>query len=183
MTNTILNINTKEDMNQKNIIRRNLLDHDFRNVKPSANVINKLKDLITGKTVCTYIPIESEINILSALTGASSLNTTFMDGQLLQICQYDEPFKKNKHGVLEPEVPRLNFETEVFIVPGVGFTEAGDRLGRGGGHYDNLLQRNSELIKIGICHDFQIVKWLPIESHDVGMDYVFTNKNYYKSAI
>ncbi len=170
-------------MKQKNIIRRNLLDHDFSNVKPSDDVMNKLKELITGKTVCTYIPIESEIDILPALTSAGSLNTTFIDGDSLQVCRYDEPFIKNKYGVLEPEVPRLNFETEVFIVPGVGFTEAGDRLGRGGGHYDNLLERNSEVIKIGICHDFQIVEQLPIEDHDVCMNYVFTDKNYYKSAI
>ncbi|NND23966.1 MAG: hypothetical protein HKN86_04665, partial [Acidimicrobiia bacterium] len=47
----------------------------------------------------------------------------------------------------------------------------------------NLLQRNSGVIKIGICHDFQIVEQLPIEEHDVAMDYVFTDKNYYKSAI
>ena len=170
-------------MKQKNLIRRNLLDHDLSNVKPSNDVIDKLKELINGKIVCTYIPIDSEIDILPALSTSEFLNTTFMDGDSLQICQYDEPFIRNKYGVLEPEVPKLNFETEVFIVPGVGFTKAGDRLGRGGGHYDNLLQRNSEVIKIGICHDFQIVEQLPIQDHDVGMDYVFTDKNYYKSAI
>ena len=170
-------------MKQKNIIRRNLLDHDLSNVKLTDDVVTKLKELIIGKIVCTYIPIDSEIDILPALTSAEFLNTTFMDGESLQICRYDEPFIKNKYGVLEPEIPRLNYETEVFIVPGVGFTEVGDRLGRGGGHYDNLLQRNSGVRKIGICHDFQIVEQLPIEEHDVAMDYVFTDKNYYKSAI
>ena len=170
-------------MKQKNIIRRNLLDHDLSNVKPSNDVLDKLTEIINGKIVCTYIPIDSEIDILPALSTSEFLNTTFMDGESLQICRYDEPFIKNKYGVLEPEVPKLNFETEVFIVPGVGFTRAGDRLGRGGGHYDNLLQRNSEVVKIGICRDFQIVEQLPIQDHDVGMDYVFTDKNYYKSAI
>ena len=106
-------------MKQKNIIRRNLLDHDLSNVKLTDDVVTKLKELIIGKIVCTYIPIDSEIDILPALTSAEFLNTTFMDGESLQICRYDEPFIKNKYGVLEPEIPRLNYETEVFIVPGV----------------------------------------------------------------
>ena len=71
----------------------------------------------------------------------------------------------------------------MFIVPGVGFTKFGDRLGRGGGYYDALLKENSEALKIGICHDFQLVDELPIEEHDIAMDYVFTDKNYYKSSI
>ena len=65
---------------------------------------------------------------------------------------------------------------ELFIVPGVAFTQTGFRLGRGEGYYDKLLQKYPKAIKIGICHDFQILNDLPIEDRDVAMDYVFTNK-------
>lgn len=178
-----MNINRKETVFKKNIIRRNLLNHNFRNVELSDDISNIFYELVNGKIICTYIPISSEINVLPALSSSIFLNTTFVDGENLQICTYSEPFIENKFGVLQPKILTPNFDTEVFIVPGVGFTKFGDRLGRGGGYYDALLKENSEALKIGICHDFQLVDQLPIEEHDIAMDYVFTDKNYYKSSI
>jgi 5-formyltetrahydrofolate cyclo-ligase len=100
----------------------------------------------------------------------------------LNICEYKEPFIKNQFGVLEPKYKNIVQNVDLFIVPGVAFTQTGFRVGRGGGYYDELLQKYPKAIKIGICHDFQILNDLPIEEHDVAMDYVFTNKNYYKSS-
>jgi 5-formyltetrahydrofolate cyclo-ligase len=64
----------------------------------------------------------------------------------------------------------------------VAFTKFGSRLGRGGGHYDALLKKYPNALKIGICHDFQLIKDIPLEEHDIPMDYVLTNINYYKSS-
>ena len=82
-------------------------------------------------------------------------------------------------------VPGSGFQVQGprFRVPGLGFTKSGSRLGRGSGHYDKLLYKNPSVLKIGVCHDFQIVDYIPEEDHDISMDYVFTDKNYYKSAI
>ena len=45
-----------------------------------------------------------------------------------------------------------------------------------------LLKHNPNALKIGICHDFQIIKNIPLERQDIPMDYVLTNINYYKSS-
>ncbi len=171
-----------ETMQEKIKIRSNLSNHDLKHIELSSDMMEKLEELITQKIVCTYIPIASEINILPSLTSLASLNTTFIEDEILNICEYKEPFIKNQFGVLEPKYKNIVQNVELFIVPGVAFTQTGFRLGRGGGYYDELLQKYPKAIKIGICHDFQILNDLPIEDHDVAMDYVFTNKNYYKSS-
>lgn len=64
---------------------------------------------------------------------------------------------------------------DVAIVPGVGFTADGDRLGQGGGWYDRFLPRlRPESVTIGIAFEVQIVPSLPLEPHDVGVDCVVT---------
>ena len=59
---------------------------------------------------------------------------------------------------------------DLAIVPGVAFTAAGQRLGRGRGYYDRLLCRLPHVYKIGICWPFQLLDTLPAEPHDIVMD-------------
>ena len=170
-------------MTEKNNLRSNLLKHNILNDKLSDEIGTKLQQLVSNRVVCTYIPLDSEINILPALSNTFQMNTTFMLDDELQICSYGAPFIKQQNGILEPENKIIRNDTEVFIVPGVAFTKFGSRLGRGGGHYDVLLKKYPNALKIGICHDFQLIKDIPLEEHDIPMDYVLTNINYYKSSI
>ncbi|PID27385.1 MAG: 5-formyltetrahydrofolate cyclo-ligase [Candidatus Cloacimonadota bacterium] len=62
---------------------------------------------------------------------------------------------------------------DLAIIPGVAFDIKGNRMGRGRGFYDrilNLLPKTTE--KIGICYQCQIVEDLPVESFDIPMDTV-----------
>lgn len=63
----------------------------------------------------------------------------------------------------------------IILVPGLGFSVCGSRLGRGGGYYDRLLaitQRYSTITSIGICYSTQLVSDIPQESHDMKVDYI-----------
>ena len=48
-----------------------------------------------------------------------------------------------------------------MIVPGVVFSELGDRVGRGGGFYDRLLAEVG-CASVGLCYTFQLRKRLPV---------------------
>jgi 5-formyltetrahydrofolate cyclo-ligase len=49
-------------------------------------------------------------------------------------------------------------------------------MGRGFGFFDRFLAHRAVFaIKIGIAFRFQIVEWLPLESHDVELDLVVTD--------
>ncbi len=64
-------------------------------------------------------------------------------------------------------------EPEWYLVPGVGFSLEGKRLGRGKGFYDRFLE-NRKGIKIGLAWSGQLKENLPVESHDCHMDFIVT---------
>lgn len=82
-------------------------------------------------------------------------------------------------GIREPDPSRcppadLN-DIELIIVPGVAFTPAGDRLGYGGGYYDELLARwQRPPPRVAAAFDLQVVGELPIASHDQPVDVIVT---------
>ncbi|MGL4519678.1 MAG: 5-formyltetrahydrofolate cyclo-ligase [Phocaeicola sp.] len=61
------------------------------------------------------------------------------------------------------------------IIPGVAFDKKGNRLGRGKGFYDRLLQELN-CHTVGVCFDFQVVEELPIEPFDKPMNEVWTER-------
>lgn len=89
-----------------------------------------------------------------------------------------EDLKPGFHGILEP-IPGCKEAREqeaVVLVPGTAFTEAGGRLGYGGGFYDRFFMREPEHRRIGLAYEFQIKKELPLETHDAWMDAVVTEQ-------
>lgn len=62
-----------------------------------------------------------------------------------------------------------------IFVPALAFHADGHRLGRGRGFYDRTLTDFVGL-KVGVCYHFNILKSVPTESHDVGMDYIITDE-------
>lgn len=77
------------------------------------------------------------------------------------------------HGLgrlLEPAegVPVPLCEIDLLLVPGLAFTSAGGRLGRGGGYYDRVLaETEAGTQRIGVCFEFQVLDTLPLEEHDL----------------
>lgn len=64
-------------------------------------------------------------------------------------------------GISEPEATALCRPEEIdfIIVPGVAFTAAGMRLGRGKGFYDKYLsQPGFRAFKAGVCYPHQVVE-------------------------
>ena len=79
-------------------------------------------------------------------------------------------------GVREPrhDCPEVALATlDLVLVPGLGFSTEGGRLGRGGGFYDRLLAA-TDAVRVGVGLDEQIVPWLPLEPHDAQLHFVVT---------
>ena len=169
-------------MNEKKLLRSNL--EKIKGIKKlSIDNIKIINNFIKNKIVCTYIHTDSEVDITNDLIGYKQLITSYLVSSDIELCLYKEPFIKNALNILEPENPIKINEVDVFLVPGVAFTVSGKRLGRGGGYYDKLLSKYPDTLKIGITFNERIMQDLPTESHDISMDYVFTNDKYYKSDI
>ena len=169
-------------MNEKKLLRSNL--EEIKGIKKlSIDNIKIINNFIKNKIVCTYIHTDSEVDITNDLIGYKQLITSYLVLSDIELCLYKKPFIKNALNILEPENPIKIKEVDVFLVPGVAFTASGKRLGRGGGYYDKLLSKYPDTLKIGITFNERIMQDLPTDSHDISMDYVFTNDKYYKSEI
>jgi len=57
-----------------------------------------------------------------------------------------------------------------------------NRLGRGKGYYDKFLSEIKPTTKkIGVAFDVQVVDSLPVDKHDIALDYIFTEKKVIKA--
>ena len=89
-----------------------------------------------------------------------------------------------KFGIREPaancpEIPPEKFD--LILVPGVAFDWNGNRLGRGQGYYDRLLEKIRG-VKCGVGYDFQLIGKIPIEPHDAKVNFIVTPTRCVKTA-
>ena len=84
------------------------------------------------------------------------------------------------YGILEPRKEKIEEvsinDIDLIIVPGVGFDERGHRIGHGKGYYDNLLKISKKALHVGLAFESQIVKKIPVESHDLPVDIIVTEE-------
>ncbi|CAM5785720.1 5-formyltetrahydrofolate cyclo-ligase [Castellaniella caeni] len=95
----------------------------------------------------------------------------------------DAPMRTGAYGIEEPTGP-LAPPPDLVLVPTLGFTRQGDRLGYGGGYYDRTLAAlkaaGHPCTTIGIawaCGDLSGEPYTPA-AHDVRLDAILTDKGW-----
>lgn len=82
-----------------------------------------------------------------------------------------------RFGILEPGReavrPVAGNQIDAALVPGLAFDETGNRLGRGMGYFDSILEEIRGA-KIALAYDFQILSGVPVEAHDACVDFIVT---------
>jgi len=98
--------------------------------------------------------------------------------ELTQTCLGIAQPKKEFLRIYSPQI------LDMVIVPGVAFTENGQRLGRGGGYYDRFLKKLSgNVCLVGLAFEIQIIDNMPIEANDVQVHYIITENRLIKAEI
>ncbi len=100
-----------------------------------------------------------------------------VEGETMRFFDYDpRHLAAGAFGIEEPGADAVLCppeEIDLLVIPGVAFTAAGARLGRGRGYYDRYLaQPELRARRVGVCFAHQIVEALPAEPHDAAMDLV-----------
>lgn len=93
--------------------------------------------------------------------------------------------KPNKFNIPEPIPSKESLvsptELELVVVPLVGFTGKGARLGMGGGYYDRILKQISpNCLKLGLAYDFQRNDEIESKEWDVPLDEIITPTQHYR---
>lgn len=144
-----------------------------------------LEAAIRAETFLSYMATWDEVNLSGFHEWAASRGkrvcwpVTYPHG-LMEAAVPDTPdaFVKGKFDILSPDPERsriiLPEEINVVLVPCVGFDEAGNRLGHGGGYYDRYLPRCPRTTKILVAFEAQKLDAVCVGENDVAIDFIVT---------
>ena len=160
-------------------ICKNFLEDDlYKNAEEIAAFCPTQKEPILTSILNTILEDEKELFLPYVI----SVEDSTMDIAPIQDLQND--LEIGQFGILEPNeiAKNINFVQmpEVFLIPGMVFSESGQRLGRGKAFYDKFLKDFPEAIKVGICFECQLEADIPVEVHDIQMDVIITEKRIIK---
>ncbi|RBP82510.1 5-formyltetrahydrofolate cyclo-ligase [Marinomonas rhizomae] len=145
-----------------------------------SNYIELLERLTIPPTkrVALYLSNDGEISphLLCELFWQQNIETYLpvVQGKKLIFARYsvETTWQENIFGIKEPITAEYlaGNELDIVLLPLVGFDSKGGRLGMGGGFYDRTFEdkrADQTPLLIGLAHDCQEVKKLPIEGWDV----------------
>lgn len=98
---------------------------------------------------------------------------------LVEIQSLETDFKVADYGMKEPIIREDHLlalsDLDLILAPGLGFDDAGYRIGYGGGYYDKLLtDRGHKPVVWALAFDLQRLPVLPVEDHDQPLDGIVT---------
>ena len=158
-----------------------------------SNILNNIKPLIEeieNEYIGTYISFRDELD-------TKKLNQYLLERELnlalpainfqtkeINFFMYNKNTEliENKFSILEPKNKDKVIFPKIILIPLLGYSKSGFRLGYGGGYYDKYLSKNGvgDVKKIGIAFSFQEVEEIPVEDHDERLDWILTEKHLYK---
>jgi 5-formyltetrahydrofolate cyclo-ligase len=181
----MVNIELKTELRQKIRAALAKISPAVRAVE-SIELCERLKaQMPSAHTVLFFAPLPDEPDVWPVLELALALGTTcampFFDAEkktygARRLNNLATDIVTGKFGVREPaagcaEIPLDQFD--LVLVPGMAFDLQGNRLGRGRGFYDRLLEQVSG-IKCGVAYDFQLLETIPTEPHDAKVNFILT---------
>ncbi len=148
-----------------------------------------------AKTILAYAALPSEISldpiIAAALTEGKRIcipainweSKTMLPAQILNL---DTDLQIGRYGVRTPlpSCPMVEpNKIDLILIPGLAFDRAFNRLGRGAGFYDRMIDSlpTPRPPLVGVCFASQIVANVPTEPHDHPMDRVITETGFIES--
>lgn len=149
-----------------------------------ANRVRHYLSTQTPGTVALFAPIHNEPDLLKTLAADLIHDETAVC--LPRVVQKKYPLAFNLYVPGEP----LAFDAlglpcaagaeivpQLVVVPCLGFSRSGSRLGYGGGYYDMTFAKYPQLRRIGIATaEQEIASPLPLEPHDLPMHAIITEK-------
>lgn len=170
---------------EKKRIRRNIrglknaisLEEKTRRSIVILENLEQLPEFIDAKTVMLYWAMADEVQTSEFVIKWSASKRVILpcvngDDLDLRIFRGVEDLVEGENfGIPEPsgELFTNYDEIDLILVPGVAFDVDTNRMGRGKAYYDKLLS-SLKAYKLGVCFDFQLLKSVPTDEHDIKMD-------------
>ncbi|MBN2478300.1 5-formyltetrahydrofolate cyclo-ligase [Candidatus Micrarchaeota archaeon] len=170
----------------RKIMKEKLHTQSIEDIKKKSGLIEKklfsLNEFLSAKTVALYISKFYEVDtffILKNIPKEKKTAVPVMSGERMKFAEFTglTNLARGKFGVFEPKKRRYTEDKfDLIVIPGIAYDFNRHRLGHGKGFYDRFLKNHEESFKVGLAFDFQIVREIPCEPHDIHMDMVITEK-------
>jgi 5-formyltetrahydrofolate cyclo-ligase len=165
------------------------LPPDQRHVKSLAacRQVIQSPEFAASKVVMLYLSMSQEVDTAAIALRAWQEGKTVVvpkvflsDRTMLpvEIQSLDTEMRTTPVGVREPAVgqPIPIDCIDLVLVPGLGFSPTGQRIGRGGGFYDRFLaQTNFQGVTCGLAFEEQVIQTLPMLPHDQHLNMLVTD--------
>jgi len=180
----------------KSALRKVLLEKrdstSYDLVKITSNQIHKnlkkIEEFKNAKSIGSYYPIGSEVLTQDIMQEAISLGKEMslpkVIGENLVFRKINDlnSLEKGNFDIMEPKDDCPTSEKlEVVLVPTVGISRNGVRLGYGYGYYDRFLAKK-DVVKIALTYSKQIIKSIPSSENDVKIDWIVSEDEFFKTS-
>lgn len=168
-------------------IRRNI--PKYKILEKSNKIKNrlfKMDEFKHASTILFYISYGNEVYthdmIKFAMSNRKNVIVPVSDknNRRLILSEFNnwDDLETGAYDILEPKKYRVTSidKVDLVIIPGIGFDEKGYRIGHGKGYYDKLLSNSKNALHIGLAFEFQIIKKVPTEYHDIPVHKIVTEK-------
>ena len=170
-------------------VRKSFLKEDvFEKSKEIKGNLFDLTEFKEASNILFYVSYDNEVNthdmIKESMKKKKNVIVPISDKInrcliLSELKNWDD-LEQGSYGIFEPRKEKIKEapieKIELIIVPGVGFDEKGNRIGHGKGFYDNLLRNSTNIPHIGLAFESQTLKEIPIQSHDLPVHKIVTEK-------
>lgn len=180
---------TKDELRleMKRLRRQITKEESEQKSRAAADAVFELPQYKSAETVMAYMASFKEISTSAIIRDAlkhKHLVIPVSNTDSLTITpsylKSENDLVKGAYGIYEPRIiePAKVNDIDIAIIPGIAFDRRGGRLGFGKGYYDRFLSEFHG-VKIGFCYEFQLIDELPLDSHDIPMDIIITEKRIY----
>lgn len=182
----------KEDVRKEMLAMRNAVTKDsvFINSKKILEQLLTVEEFVKSNCVSMYLSFGNEVDtflivewlrqnhkrVVVPYTESNEIKLT-----PVYINDIDEDLTMSSFGYPEPIIERVKIaqldEIDFVIVPGLAFDDSKNRIGYGKGYYDQYLSKFKPEVRFaGLAYDFQILRSIPTEHHDIRMDMIISEK-------
>ena len=180
-------IEQKKSLRKKMRLLRETMSKDKRDIA-SHNIVTRLinsSDYKESNTIMAYASMPEEIQLkelfddvfenekalaIPLIIGRGTMKPVYLPSM--------ESLEVGDFGILTVRQDCRTFvdfgDIDCIIIPGAAFDRQGNRLGLGGGYYDRFLQRVPLAKRIALAFDYQLLDYIPFESHDAKVDVIIT---------
>ncbi|XP_052796632.1 5-formyltetrahydrofolate cyclo-ligase-like [Mya arenaria] len=158
-----------------------------------ARKVLSLPEYAGGRRVCLYLHMKEEVQTVAILrdalaTGRECFIPQYIGPKMkmvkLESWEDYQQLPETKWKIKQPADDDIRpdaLETgglDIILVPGLGFSQTGERLGRGKGYYDTYLQScqlsGSRPYTVGLAYREQVCDDIPTSDHDMKIDIVIS---------